>query len=79
MRTRKPFIRRICFTYTYFFSAIDNMRNIECKLPDINRIYRYVLKTVATNVNRDFVETTVTELVIKNLIFNKQRTKGLGL
>lgn len=34
-------------------SAVDNIRNIKCKLPDIDAIYGYVSKAVATNVERD--------------------------
>ena len=58
-------------------SAIDNIRNIKCKHPDINEIYRYVSRTVATNVGRVFIETTVVELVNKNLISNKPTAEGL--
>ena len=58
-------------------SAIDNIRNIKCKHPDINEIYRYVSRTVATNVGTVFIETTVAELVNKNLISNKPTAEGL--
>ena len=52
-------------------SAIDNFRNFKCKRPDIDVIYRYVLKNMANNVDRDFRETLVVKLVSKNIIFNK--------
>ena len=38
---------------TSIVSAVDNIRNIKCKLPDIDAIYGYVSKAVATNVERD--------------------------
>ena len=60
-------------------STIDNIRNIKCKHPDIDAIYRYVSKTVATNVDRDFIETIVVELVNKSIIFNKPAVQGLDL
>ena len=43
-------------------SAIDNIRNIKYKRPDIDAIYRYVSKNAATNVDRDFIETIIVEL-----------------
>ena len=58
-------------------SAIDDIRNIKCKYPDIDAIYRYVSKNVATNVERYFIETIVGDLVNKNIIFNKPTTQGL--
>ena len=60
-------------------STIDNIRNIKCKHPDIDAIYRYVSKTVATNLDRDFIETIVVELVNKSIIFNKPAVQGLDL
>ena len=50
-------------------SVIGNIRNIKCKCPDFDAIYRYISKIVATNVDRDFIETIV-ELDNKNMIFN---------
>ena len=58
-------------------SAIDNIRNIKGKRPDIDAIYRYVSKYVATNVDRDFIETIVVELINKDMIFNKPTAQGL--
>ena len=60
-----------------FISAIDNIRNIKYKRPDIDATYRYVSKTVATNVDRHFIETIVVELVDKNIIFNEPSVQGL--
>ena len=60
-----------------FISAIDNIRNIKFKCPDIDSIYRYASKTVVTNVDRDFIESIAVELVNKNLIFNKPTAQGL--
>ena len=54
-RNRKAFARRTCFIYTNCFfivSTTDNIRNIKCKRPDIDAIYRYVPKTAASNVGR---------------------------
>ena len=73
-RNRKAFARRTCFIYTNCFfivSATDNIRNIKCKRPDTDAIYRYVPKTVASSVGRYFIETIVVELFNKNMIFNK--------
>ena len=51
-----------------FVFAIDNIRNIK---------YRYVSKTVATNVGRDFIESIAVKLLNKNLIFNKPTVQGI--
>ena len=57
-------------------SAIDNIRNIKCS-PDIDAIYLYVSETVATKVDRDFIETVVVEPVNKNITFHKPKVQGL--
>ena len=44
---------------------------------NVNTLYRYVSKNVATNVDRYFIETIVGDLVNKNIIFNKPTTQGL--
>ena len=59
-------------------SAIDNIRNIKCKRPDIDAIYRNISETVAANVDRDFIEIIVVELVNKTIIFNKPTAQGIG-
>ena len=51
-----------------FVFAIHNIRNIK---------YRYVSKTVATNVDRDFIESIAVKLLNKKLIFNKPTVQGL--
>ena len=58
-------------------SVIDDIRNIKCKCPNIDTIYRLVSKNVATNVDRDFIETTAVDLVNKNIIFNRPTAQGL--
>ena len=63
------------FTPT-IISAIDNIRNIKCS-PDIDAIYLYVSETVATYVDRDFIETVAVEPVNKNIIFHKLKAQGL--
>ena len=54
-------------------SAIDSIRNIL----DIYATCRYVSKTVATNVDRDFIETVVVALANKDIIFKKPTPQGL--
>ena len=49
-----------------FFLLLITFRNIKCKRPDSDAMYRYVLKIAATNADRDFVETIVGKLVNKN-------------
>ena len=44
-------------------SAIDNIRNTKCKRSDIDAMYRYVSKCMTTNVDKDYIEIIVVELV----------------
>ena len=67
----KPLPDELASFTSIIVSAIDNFRNIKCKRPYIHTTYRYVSKNVATNVDRDFIETIVVKLVKKNKIFNK--------
>ena len=73
----KPLLDELALFTPVIISAIDNIRNIKYKRPDIDAIYRYFSKTVAFNVDRDFIETAVVELVNKNIIFNKPTVQGL--
>ena len=73
----KPLPDELASFTSIIVSAIDNIRDIKCKRPDIDAIYRYVSKNVATNVDRDFIETNIVELVKKNVIFNKPTAQGL--
>ena len=47
----KPLPNELASFTPIIISAIDSIRNIKCKRPDIDAIYRYVSKTVATNVH----------------------------
>ena len=73
----KPLPDELVSFISIIVSAIDDVRNIKCKRPDIDAIYRHVSKNVATNVDRDFIETIVVDLVNKNIIFNKPTAQGL--
>ena len=42
--------------------AIYNIRHIKCKRPHVDAIYWCFSKTIATNVDRGFIETIVEEL-----------------
>ena len=78
IRTKKSFCQtNLLHLRQISVSAFSNNSNIKCKRPDIDAIYRYVTKTVVTNVERDFTETTVEEVVNKNIIFNKRTVQGL--
>ena len=73
----KPLPDELASFTSIIVSAIDNIRNIKCKRPDIDAIYRYISKNVATNVERNFIETIIVELVKKYIIFNKPIAQGL--
>ena len=72
----KPLPDELASFTSIIVSAIDDIRNIKSKCPDIDAIYRYVSKNMAANVDRDFIETIVVHLVNKNIIFNKPTAEG---
>ena len=73
----KPLPDELACFRSIIVSAIDNIRNIKCKRPDIDAIYRHVSKNVATNLDRDAIETIIVELVKKHIIFNKPTAQDL--
>ena len=54
-------------------SAIDILRDKK-KRPDVDSIYNHIIKTQASNANRVFIESVVTNLMKENLIINKKAT-----
>ena len=75
----KPLPDEVASFTPIIVSASHNIRNIKCKRPDIDAIYRYVSKNVPTNGDKDFIGNVVVELVNKNKIFNKSTAQGLDL
>ena len=73
----KPLSNEFASFTSIIVSGIDNIRNIKCKRPDIDAIYRYVSKNAAANVDRDFIEAIIIGLAKKNIIFNKPTVQGL--
>ena len=73
----KPLSDELASFTPIVISATDNIRNIKCKRLDTDAVYRYLSKTMATNVDRDFTEAIVVELVNKNIIFSKPTVQGL--
>ena len=51
----KPLSDKLSSFTPIIVSAIDNIRNIKCKRPDIDVVYWYVSKNVANNIDRDFI------------------------
>ena len=74
----KPLPNELASFKSIIVSTIDDIRNIKCKRPDIDARYWHVSKNVATNVDRDFIEISIVDLVNKNIIFNKPTAQGLG-
>ena len=55
--------------------AIDKLRKNH-KRPDIDSILDWVMKTEASNVDRDLIESIIVELMNDKIIVNKKTTKG---
>ena len=57
--------------------AIIEIRTNSKKRPDLNSIYNYVIKSEASNVDIDFIESVMVELINDNKITNKKTVTGL--
>ena len=56
--------------------AIIEIRTNSKKRPDLNSIYNYVIKSEASNVDMDFIESVMVELINNNKITNKKTVTG---
>ena len=54
----------------HILTAIADIRN-KRKRPDINNIYDHMMINLASNIDKDFVNTLIDELIKKGEIFNK--------
>ena len=62
--------------YSHFeenvFQAIDHLKEVSHKRPDIDTIFDFLNKSTASNVTTESLEEILTNLVNKNLIINKK-------
>jgi len=56
--------------------AITEIRDAR-RRPDLEAIFSYVIKSEATNIDKDFVETLIVELINGKKIINKRTSSGL--
>ena len=55
---------------------IETIRG-KSKRPDIDAVYRYISKSEATNIDREFIASVLNNLENQNVIYNKPTTQGL--
>ena len=58
------------------FAAIDHIKNIWHKSPDLDAIYNYISKSTATNINRNSIENVIHALIESNLLAVKTNSNG---
>ena len=61
----------------HVLSAIDNIREKK-KHPDVDSVFKHIVKSSATNIDRDVVESMLIELINQNIISNKKTNYKLG-
>ena len=74
-----------CQTPTTIFShskskilaAIDEIRQKK-RCPDIDAIYEHIMKSEASNADKNLIETIIVELTKQNVIITKKTCHGLG-
>ena len=54
------------------FKAIDHLKEVSHKRPDIDSIFDFINKSTVSNITKESLEETITDLVNKNLIINKK-------
>ena len=57
-------------------AAIDEIRQKK-RRPDINASYEHIMKSEASNADKNLIETIIAELTKQNVIINKKRCHGL--
>ena len=55
---------------------IETIRG-KSKRPDIDAVYRYISKSEATNIDREFIASVLNNLENQNVIYSKPTTQGL--
>ena len=68
-----------CLFKSKIIQIIDQIRYKKKKRPDINGIYDYIMRTEATNVDKEFIETVIVELINEKKITNKNTTPNQGI
>ena len=58
-------------------NSIDKTRKNK-KHADLNAITKHILKTEASNLDHNFIDTIISELTNQNLIENRRTPQGLG-
>ena len=59
----------------HILTAISDIR-AKKKRPDINNIYDHMMKNLASNIDKDFVNTLIDEVIKNGEIFNKKTPRS---
>ena len=63
----------------YFFEHIKDVietLRLGCQRPDNKRILKLVQRSAATNIDQDYIDQILQEMVTNNLIYNKPTESG---
>ena len=59
-------------------NAIEIIRDKKKKRADIDTIHDYIMRTEASNADKDLTENVVRELIRQNILINEKATQVLG-
>ena len=56
--------------------AIDHLKGISHKRPDVDSIFDFITRTTASNITKEALADIITDLVKQNIIINKKSING---
>ena len=56
--------------------AIDHLKGISHKRPDVDSIFDFITKTTASNITKEVLADIITDLIKQNIIINKKSING---
>ena len=56
--------------------AIDHLKGISDKRPDLDSIFDFITRTTASNITKEALVDIITDLVKQNIIINKKSING---
>ena len=61
---------------SHILEAIDHLKGISHKRPDVDSIFDFITRTTASNITKEALADIITDLVKQNIIINKKSING---
>ena len=61
---------------SHILEAIDHLKGISHKRPDLDSIFDFITRTTASNITKKALADIITDLVKQNIIVNKKSING---